>query len=101
MGYCKMIGSRWRELPPGEIAVLSLSDMADGDGVPFPPCAAGVLEAVDLLAARTPRLDRVLKKIVRKGGVVPIDGILVCTCRRTRATSFRGSVRHDAGSDRR
>ncbi|MEU8649998.1 transposase family protein [Streptomyces sp. NPDC048737] len=39
---------------------------------------------VELLSARAPRLDRALKKIARKGGVVVLlDGTLVRTRRRT------------------
>ncbi|GGU97995.1 hypothetical protein GCM10010211_76660 [Streptomyces albospinus] len=43
-----------------------------------------LLEVIELLAARAPRLDRALKKIAGKGGVVVLlDGTLVRTRRRT------------------
>ncbi|WP_405776051.1 transposase family protein [Streptomyces sp. NBC_01538] len=43
-----------------------------------------VKEVVKLLAARSPRLDRALKKIARSGGVVVLlDGTLIRTHRRT------------------
>jgi hypothetical protein len=43
-----------------------------------------VQEALRLLAARAPRLDRALKKIAKRGGVVVLlDGTLVRTRRRT------------------
>jgi len=49
-GHLKKIGSRWRKLPPGRIALIALavlrhdqrlSDMAGGNDVPAPPCAPG------------------------------------------------------------
>ncbi|MEW1605242.1 hypothetical protein [Streptomyces sp. NPDC093808] len=43
-----------------------------------------VLEAIGLLSARAPRLDRALKTIARRGGVVVLlDGTLVRARRRT------------------
>ncbi|MGW2651382.1 transposase family protein [Streptomyces sp. NPDC001393] len=43
-----------------------------------------MLEVVGLVAARAPRLDRALKKIARKGGgIVPLDGTLIRTRRRS------------------
>ncbi|WP_189304653.1 transposase family protein [Streptomyces cinerochromogenes] len=43
-----------------------------------------LLEVIELLSARAPRLDRALKEIARKGGVVVLlDGTLVRTRRRT------------------
>ncbi|WP_392667681.1 transposase family protein [Streptomyces sp. LN785] len=43
-----------------------------------------MLEVIGLLSARAPRLDRALKKIASKGGVVVLlDGTLIRTRRRT------------------
>ncbi|WP_180989969.1 hypothetical protein [Streptomyces noursei] len=42
-----------------------------------------MLEVIHLLAARAQRLQRALKKVIRKGGhVVLIDGMLIRTRRR-------------------
>ncbi|MFC4500630.1 MULTISPECIES: transposase family protein [Streptomyces] len=106
-GHLKKIGSRWRKLPPGRIALIvlavlrhdqRLSDMAGGNDVSASTVrrwllaagcwllAAGcwLLEVIGLLAARAPRLDRALKAITQKGGIVVLlDGTLVRTRRRT------------------
>ncbi|GGS33580.1 hypothetical protein GCM10010269_83780 [Streptomyces humidus] len=92
-GHLKKIGSRWRALPAGKIAAIVLavlrcdqrpSDLAGGNGVHRTTITRWVREAVGLLAARAPRLDRALKKIVRTGGgVVLLDGTLIRTRRRT------------------
>ncbi|MFG2683373.1 transposase family protein [Streptomyces sp. NPDC048392] len=92
-GHCKKIGSRWRTLPAGKIAGIVLAvlrcdqrpgDLAGGNGVHRTTVTRWVREAVGLLAARAPRLDRVLKKIARSGGgVVLLDGSLIRTRRRT------------------
>lgn len=92
-GHLKAIGSRWRKLPPGKIAIIvlavlrhdqRLADMAGGNDISASTIRRWVLEAIDLLAARAPRLDRALKKIATAGGeVVLIDGTLVRTRRRT------------------
>ncbi|MGW6405462.1 transposase family protein, partial [Streptomyces sp. NPDC055134] len=57
-----------------------------------------VLEVCTLLAARAERLDRALKRIVRKGGeVVLLDGTLIRTRRRTGAANRRNySGKHKA-----
>ncbi|UQA91412.1 transposase family protein [Streptomyces halobius] len=57
-----------------------------------------VMEVIDLLAARAPRLDRALKKVTRKGGhVVLFDGTLIRTRRRTGADNRRNySGKHKA-----
>ncbi|MFE5586085.1 transposase family protein [Kitasatospora sp. NPDC056531] len=92
-GHLKKICSRWRKLSPGKIAVIVLAvlrhdqrlcDMAGGNDVSASTVRRWLLEVIDLLAARAPRLDRALKKITRKGGVVVLlDGTLVRTRRRT------------------
>lgn len=92
-GQLKKIGSRWRKLPPGKIAVIvlavlrhdqRLADMAGGNGVSASTVRRWVLEVIGLLAAKAPRLDRALKKITKAGGeVVLLDGTLVRTRRRT------------------
>lgn len=92
-GHLKKIGSRWRKLPPGRIALIvlavlrhdqRLSDMAGGNDVSASTVRRWLLEVTGLLAARAPRLDRALKKLTRSGGeVVLLDGTLVRTRRRT------------------
>lgn len=92
-GHLKKIRSRWRKLPPGRIALIvlavlrhdqRLSDMAGGNGVSASTVRRWLLEVIELLSARAPRLDRALKKIARRGGVVVLlDGTLVRTRRRT------------------
>ncbi|MFD7472262.1 transposase family protein [Streptomyces sp. NPDC059837] len=92
-GYLKKIGSRWRKLPPGKIALVvlavlrhdqRLADMAGAYEVTASTVRRWLLEVIRLLAARAPRLDRALKRITRKGAcVVLIDGTLVRTRRRT------------------
>lgn len=92
-GHLKKIRSRWRKLGPGRIAVVVLAvlrhdqrlcDMAGGNDVSASTVRRRLLEVIALLAARAPRLDRALKKIARKGGVVVLlDGTLVRTRRRT------------------
>lgn len=92
-GHLHAIGSRWRKLPPGRIAVLvlavlrhdqRLADLAGGNGVSASTIRRWVLEVIALLAARAPRLDRALNKISAAGGdVVLLDGTLVRTRRRT------------------
>lgn len=92
-GHLKKIRSRWRKLPPGRIALIvlaglrhdqRLSDIAGANDVSASTVRRWLLEVLGLLAARAPRLDRALKKIARKGGVVVLlDGTLVRTRRRT------------------
>ncbi|MGW4518738.1 transposase family protein [Streptomyces sp. NPDC004393] len=92
-GHLKKIRSRWRKLPPGRIALIVLAvlrhdqrlcNMAGGNDVSASTVRRWLLEVIGLLSARAPRLDRALKKITRKGGVVVLlDGTLVRTRRRT------------------
>lgn len=92
-GHQKKIRSRWRKLPPGRIALIvlavlrhdqRLSDMAGGNDVSASTVRRWLLEVIQLLSARAPRLDRALRKIARTGGlVVLLDGTLVRTRRRT------------------
>ncbi|WP_244187826.1 transposase family protein [Streptomyces regalis] len=59
-------------------------DLAGGNGIHRTTVTRWVREAVGLLAARAPRLDRALKKIARTGGgIVLLDGTLIRTRRRT------------------
>ncbi|WP_234441031.1 transposase family protein, partial [Streptomyces scabiei] len=91
--HLKSIGSRWRSLPPGKIAVIvlavlrhdqRLADMAGGNNVAESTVRRWRDEMIHLLAARAPRLDRALKKIAKRGGkVVLVDGTLIPTQRRT------------------
>jgi DDE superfamily endonuclease len=86
------IGSRWRKLPPGKIALIvlatlrhdhRLADMAGGNGVSASTIHRWTWEVIGLLAARAPRLDRALAKITRQGGeAVLLDGTLIPTRRR-------------------
>ncbi|WP_405539570.1 transposase [Streptomyces sp. NBC_00075] len=58
--------------------------MAGGYTVSASTVRRWVSEVIELLAARSPRLDRALQKIARSGGVVVLlDGTLVRTRRRT------------------
>jgi DDE superfamily endonuclease len=85
--------SRWRKADPGAQAIIvlavlrhdqRLSDMAGGNDVSASTVRRWVQEVIELLAARSPRLDRALKKIARSGGVVVLlDGTLIRTRRRT------------------
>lgn len=89
----KAIDSRWRKLSPGRQALLvlaflrhdqRLADLAGGNGISAATLRRWVIEVIGLLAAQAPRLDRALKKIADKGGVVVLlDGTLVRTRRRT------------------
>ncbi|MFF4173791.1 transposase family protein [Streptomyces sp. NPDC001744] len=91
--HLKLIRSRWRILPPGRIAVIvlavlrhdqRLADTAGGNDVSESTVRRWRDELIGLLAAQAPRLDRALRKVVRRGGeVVLIDGTLIRTRRRT------------------
>jgi DDE superfamily endonuclease len=91
--HLKKIGSRWRKLPPGKIALIVLAtlrhdhrvaDMAGGNGVSASTISRWTWEVVELLAARAARLDRALAKIRNQDGeVVLLDGTLIATRRRS------------------
>jgi hypothetical protein len=88
----KKIGSRWRKLPPGRIALIvlatlrhdhRLADLAGGNGVSASTIHRWTWEVIGLLAARAPRLDRALATIKKAAGeVVLLDGTLIPTRRR-------------------
>ncbi|MFB7590252.1 transposase family protein [Streptomyces sp. NPDC056169] len=90
--HLKKIGSRWRKLPVGRIAVIGLAalrhdqrlaDLAGAVDVSRTTLDRWLKETIDLLAAKAPRLERVLAKIAREGGsVVLLDGSLIPTQRR-------------------
>jgi hypothetical protein len=90
--HLKKIGSRWRKLPPGKIALIvlatlrhdhRLADIAGGNGVSASTISRWTWEIIALLAARAPRLDRALAAISRQGReVVLLDGTLIPTRRR-------------------
>jgi hypothetical protein len=96
--HLKKIGSRWRKLPPGKIALIvlgalrhdhRLADLAGGNGVSASTIHRWTWEVIWLLAARAPRLDRALAAISRQGGeAVLLDGTLTPT-RRPRGTANR------------
>jgi hypothetical protein len=91
--HLKAIGSRWRKLAPGRIAVIvlavlrhdqRLADMAGGNNVSPSTVRRWVVEVIALLARRAPRLQRALNTISAAGGdVVLLDGTLVRTRRRS------------------
>jgi hypothetical protein len=91
--HLKKIGSRWRKLPPGKIALIvlatlrhdhRLADMAGGNGVSASTIDRWTWEIIGLLAARAPRLDRALARVKKEGGeAVLLDGTLISTRRRT------------------
>jgi DDE superfamily endonuclease len=91
--HLKAVGSRWRSLPPRRIALIvlavlrhdqRLADMAGGNGIAESTVRRWRDEMILLLAGQAPRLDRALKRIVKRGGeLVLIDGTLVPTQRRT------------------
>ena len=95
----KKIGSRWRKLPPGKIALIvlatlrhdhRLADMAGGNSVSASTIHRWTWEIIGLLAARAPRLDRALAAITRHGGeVVLLDGTLIPARRRPGAENRR------------
>ena len=69
-------------------------DLAGGNGIHRTTVTRWGREAVGLLAARAPRLDRALKKIARTGGgVVLLDGSLI----RTRRLTSTANRKHDPG----
>lgn len=101
----KAIRSRWRKLDAGQIAVITLAhlrnderlaDLAGGNAVSASTVRRWVLEVINLLAARSPRLDRALAKVAKNGGcVVLLDGTLIRTRRRSgRANRKNYSGKH-------
>lgn len=67
-----------------------LADMASGNDVSESTVRRWRDELIGLLAAQAPRLDRVLKKVVKQSGeVVLIDGTLIRTQRRNGSADRR------------
>jgi hypothetical protein len=97
--HLKKIGSRWRKLPPGKIALIvlaalrhdhRLADLAGGNDVSASTISRWTWEIIGLLAARAPRLDRALATISKQGGeVVLLDGTLIATRRRSGTANRR------------
>ncbi|MFE9453393.1 transposase family protein [Streptomyces sp. NPDC006739] len=97
--HLKKIGSRWRKLPAGRIAVIVLAvlrhdqrlcDMAGGNHISASTVRRWLLGVTGLLAARAERLDGALRRIIRRGGhAVLLDGSLVRTRRRTGSDNRR------------
>jgi hypothetical protein len=90
-GHLKKIGSRWRTLPPCQIALIvvaalrhdhRLADLAGGNGASASTISRWTWEIIGLLAARTPRRDRALAAINKQGGEAVLDGTLIPTRRR-------------------
>ncbi|MBX7550426.1 transposase family protein [Streptomyces sp. NPDC004232] len=83
----------WRSRSAGQIAVLvpavvrhdqRAAYLAGGNDISVTTIRRWCDVAIALLAAKAPRRDRALKKIARGGGdVVPLDGTLIRTRRRT------------------
>ncbi|MEU0028955.1 transposase family protein [Streptomyces sp. NPDC006335] len=74
--------------------------MAGGNRVSATTVRRWVMEVIELLAARAPRLERTLRQVIRKGcHVVLVDGTLIGTRRRTGADNRRNySGKHKAHS---
>jgi hypothetical protein len=67
-----------------------LADLAGGKAISCTTVSRWVKEVIRLLSAKAQRLERVLKKIARKGGsVVLLDGTLIRTQRRAGAEMRR------------
>lgn len=91
--HLKKIGSRWRKLEPGRIALVvlavlrhdqRLADMAAAYEISASTVRRWLLEVIGLLAARAERLQRALKRVARTGGVVVlVDGTLIPTRHRS------------------
>ncbi|MEV6624741.1 transposase family protein [Amycolatopsis sp. NPDC051106] len=97
--------SRWRKASPAEqalvvLAVLRhdprLAHLGAGMGVSAATVRRWVLEVIGLLAARSARLGRVLRRLAARGAaVVLVDGTLIRTRRRTgRANRANYSGKH-------
>uniref|UniRef100_UPI001C550627 transposase family protein n=1 Tax=Amycolatopsis anabasis TaxID=1840409 RepID=UPI001C550627 len=105
--YRARIGSRWRKASPGRQAVLvlamlrkdeRLADLAGPHAVSASTLRRWLLEVIGLLAARAPRLDRVVRRLAARGvAVVLVDGTLLRTRRRTgrqNRANFSGKHKH-------
>ncbi|MFC9850656.1 hypothetical protein [Streptomyces prasinus] len=89
--HLKAIRSRWRILPSGKVAVIilavprhdrRLAGIAGGDDISESTIRRRRDEAIGLLTAQAPRLDRACQKTARQGGeMVLIDGTLIPTQR--------------------
>jgi hypothetical protein len=87
------IGSRWRKATPGRQAILTLAllrhdqrltDLAGANHISASTLRRWNLETIRLLAARAPRLDRVLHHLHATGQTLLLaDGTLIPTRRRT------------------
>ncbi|WP_218952141.1 transposase family protein [Amycolatopsis anabasis] len=105
--YRARIGSRWRKVSPGRQAVLVLAmlrkderlwDLARPNAVSASTLRRWLLEVIGLLAARAPRLDRVVRRLAARGvTVVLVDGTLIRTRRRTgrhNRANYSGKHKH-------
>ncbi|MCX5315662.1 transposase family protein [Streptomyces sp. NBC_00154] len=74
-----------------------LADMAGGNDVSASTVRRWVQEVVELLAARSPRLDREPKKVARSGGVMVL---LDCTPIRTRRRTGKDNRKNYSGKSK-
>ncbi|MEV6909319.1 transposase family protein [Amycolatopsis sp. NPDC051071] len=103
----EQVGSRWRKASPGKQALLvlvvlrhdqRLEDLAAGNGISASTLRRWVLELIALLAARAPRLNRVLTQVRAIGAtLLLVDGTLIRTRRRT----GKANRRHYSGKHKR
>ena len=89
--YRKTVGSRWRKLPDPQAALIVLAvlrhdqrpaDLARANGISHHTVRRWLGQVIGVLAARAPRLDRVLHRAARTGRqVLLLDGTLIRTHR--------------------
>lgn len=104
------VKSRWRKLPDHHAALLVLAvlrhdqrphDLATANGISHSTLRRWVLQVITTLAARAPRLDRVLRRAKRnKLHTLLLDGTLIRTHRPHRRTGRRNRRAHYSGKHR-
>lgn len=97
--YRKTVGSRWRKKTDYQAALIvlghlrhdqRLADLAGGSDISASTVRRWVLQVITMLAARAPRLDRVLRRARRTGTeYVLLDATLIRSTRRHGATGRR------------
>ena len=101
------IRSRWRKVSPARQALLvlvmlrkdeRLLDLACPNEISTATLRRYLLEVIELLATRAPRLDRTLRRLAARGAVVVlVDGTLIRTRRRTgtqNRANYSGKHKH-------